>query len=228
MMVTVNIKVNFFKVYVLGAMLPWRVVCLVCALLPGATCVIMPLLPETPTWLASKGRSEEATKVDSIWLLLWISYLIHKQLFSKALRWLRGPEANVTQELSNMLVKAAISSSKVADDPSTQVSIVGTSNYDLNTSNRDAKVSWQDETPALASSSDQKVTNTVKSILIIWRLYFTLGSCFSEFCTKQQNWFEWNFARTVKTNCLQTFHSFASHFPASTVHWNICCDFLCR
>jgi len=65
MMNAVNKKL-LFKVYVLGALLPWRVVCLVCALLPGATCVIMPLLPETPTWLASKGRSEEAEKVGLI------------------------------------------------------------------------------------------------------------------------------------------------------------------
>jgi len=71
-----------------------------------------------------------------------------------------------------MFARAAISSSKVADDPSTQVSIVGTSNYDLNTSNRDAKVSWHDETPNVASSSEQKVTNTVKSILIIFKIVF--------------------------------------------------------
>lgn len=51
-----------------------------------------------------------------------------------------------------MFAKTGISSSKVGDDPSTQVSTVATSSYELSNSTREAKVSWQDEAPAIINN----------------------------------------------------------------------------
>ena len=41
-------------VYALGAALPWRAVCAVCGAIPAALLGAMALLPETPSWLATK------------------------------------------------------------------------------------------------------------------------------------------------------------------------------
>ena len=50
-------------VYILGAVLPWRWVCLVCAVFPAAAIVLCKFIPETPTWLVHNGKIEEARKV---------------------------------------------------------------------------------------------------------------------------------------------------------------------
>jgi hypothetical protein len=50
-------------VYSLGAFLPWRWVCLICAALPFAAALVMPFLPETPNWLVHNGKIAQAEKV---------------------------------------------------------------------------------------------------------------------------------------------------------------------
>ena len=60
-------------------MLHWKVVCVVCGLLPVVTFVSMIFLPETPPWLVLHGRKEEAERV---------------------LRWLRGEKFDISAELS--------------------------------------------------------------------------------------------------------------------------------
>ena len=65
-------------VYILGALLPWRWVCLVCALLPGATTFAIPFLPETPIWLVHNGKIAQAEKVGKYfhWLHLCAKFVI--------------------------------------------------------------------------------------------------------------------------------------------------------
>ncbi len=61
-----------------------------------------------------------------------------------------------------MFAKTGIPSSKVGDDPSTQVSTVATSSYELSNSAREAKVSWQDDPPPIVNhDSGPKVANTI-------------------------------------------------------------------
>lgn len=48
--------------HVLSATLTWKMTALVCSLIPLASLVIVMLSPESPSWLASKGRTEEARK----------------------------------------------------------------------------------------------------------------------------------------------------------------------
>jgi hypothetical protein len=50
-------------VYILGAVLSWRWVCLVCAAFPSGAIIFCELIPESPTWLVHNGKMEEATKV---------------------------------------------------------------------------------------------------------------------------------------------------------------------
>jgi MFS family permease len=50
-------------VYVLGAVLPWRWVCLVSAVFPAATILLCNFIPETPTWLVHNGKIKEAEQV---------------------------------------------------------------------------------------------------------------------------------------------------------------------
>jgi hypothetical protein len=48
---------------VLGTLLHWKMVCVVCASIAVATAASMMMLPETPSWLAVNGKREEAEKV---------------------------------------------------------------------------------------------------------------------------------------------------------------------
>ena len=50
-------------VYILGFLLPWRIVCLVCAIFPLSSILLTKLVPESPTWLLHNGKTAEARKV---------------------------------------------------------------------------------------------------------------------------------------------------------------------
>ena len=57
------VSTGITAVYVLGALLPWRWVCLVCSGFPAIGILLWKWLPETPTWLVHQGRLEEAREV---------------------------------------------------------------------------------------------------------------------------------------------------------------------
>ncbi len=63
-------------VYFLGAIMPWRWVCLVSAILPASGLVLVwKVVPETPTWLVHHGKIDEARKVWDIFNILLVSFL---------------------------------------------------------------------------------------------------------------------------------------------------------
>lgn len=69
--------------YTIGANTNWRNTALSCCIVPVLTIFFVAMVPETPLWLLSKGRKEEA---------------------QKALQWLRGwvPAGNVEKEFHDM------------------------------------------------------------------------------------------------------------------------------
>ena len=80
-----SVSVGITLVYCLGAVLHWRLVCLVCGLLPVIVFIAMFFLPETPPWLVVNGKKEEAEKV---------------------LRWLRGERYDISQEIEALSASA--------------------------------------------------------------------------------------------------------------------------
>lgn len=49
-------------VYAMGTITNWRVVAALSTILPVIAALVFFFLPESPTWLARQGRTEEATK----------------------------------------------------------------------------------------------------------------------------------------------------------------------
>ncbi|XP_072945960.1 facilitated trehalose transporter Tret1-like [Epargyreus clarus] len=68
--------------HVWGAHLTWKNTAMVCALFPLISMAIITLSPESPSWLVSKGRFDEARK---------------------AFRWVRGDGPEQTEELEAMI-----------------------------------------------------------------------------------------------------------------------------
>lgn len=56
--VTIGVELTF----VIGKYLPWTWLAVQCCIYPFALLVAMCFMPETPTWLANKGRISEATE----------------------------------------------------------------------------------------------------------------------------------------------------------------------
>lgn len=82
--------VGFLIVYLLGTVTTWRNASLVCLSLPLVTMVAICFIPETPYWLLSKNRTEEARR---------------------SLQWLRGwvPAAAVAAEFAELQRCSAMS-----------------------------------------------------------------------------------------------------------------------
>ena len=58
-----TVSTGITLIYSLGASFNWRVACAVCGSIPVIVSLLMLTLPETPNWLVSKGRLEDAEKV---------------------------------------------------------------------------------------------------------------------------------------------------------------------
>ncbi|KAL1116672.1 hypothetical protein AAG570_005144, partial [Ranatra chinensis] len=61
----------YVALYALGSLLDWRTTALVCAAVPIVTFIAITQVPETPVWLLSKGRLEDAEKA-LCWLRGWV------------------------------------------------------------------------------------------------------------------------------------------------------------
>lgn len=68
----VAVMLGFFIVYLLGTVMVWRNIALVCVSIPLITIVAICFVPETPLWLLSKNRTEEALQ-SLQWLRGWVS-----------------------------------------------------------------------------------------------------------------------------------------------------------
>ena len=79
-----SVSAGITMVYVLGACLNWRWVCLCCGLHVLVVIVAMMFMPETPNWLIIKNRRDDAVRT---------------------LLWLRGPNHNVEEEIKDLSSK---------------------------------------------------------------------------------------------------------------------------
>lgn len=68
----VAVMLGFFVVYLLGTVTTWRITAAICASIPLATMIAICFVPETPMWLLSKDREEDAKK-SLQWLRGWVS-----------------------------------------------------------------------------------------------------------------------------------------------------------
>jgi len=68
--------------YLVGAFLPLLTINILCAILPVIFAIIHFFMPESPVYLAMKGRNDDA---------------------AKALQWLRGKDADIDDELKEIL-----------------------------------------------------------------------------------------------------------------------------
>lgn len=74
-MITINnlsLTVGMFITMAFGSVLSWRHVAFVCALFPMSCVVAVTFVPETPSWLLSKGRIDKAQQ-SLQWLRGWVT-----------------------------------------------------------------------------------------------------------------------------------------------------------
>ncbi|XP_037050613.1 facilitated trehalose transporter Tret1-like isoform X2 [Bradysia coprophila] len=88
----ISVMLGFFIVFCLGSIMTWRYVAIICLIVPLITVVAICFVPETPMWLLSKDRPDDALK---------------------SLQWLRGwvPAKNVEKEFAEMKRYSVYSSS---------------------------------------------------------------------------------------------------------------------
>ena len=93
----VSYSLGILLVYALGSVLPWRTVAALAAILPLSALLAFCFLPESPHWLARRGREEEALK---------------------ALTWLRGGNAATARsELAVLAARQHQENEQVRADP---------------------------------------------------------------------------------------------------------------
>lgn len=68
----VSVMLGFSIVYFLGSQTTWRITALVCLSVPISTAIAICFVPETPYWLLSKNRIEDAQK-SLMWLRGWLT-----------------------------------------------------------------------------------------------------------------------------------------------------------
>ena len=72
--------------FLMGSFMKWRTVALISAVVPVLAVVALCFIPESPVWLASKGRFEDS-KAALAWLRGWTS----KDQVSRIARSHQGP-----------------------------------------------------------------------------------------------------------------------------------------
>ena len=53
-----SVSAGITLTYVMGALAPWRWVCVAGATLAAAVVILMPTMPETPSWLVAQGHTD--------------------------------------------------------------------------------------------------------------------------------------------------------------------------
>ncbi|XP_031635118.1 facilitated trehalose transporter Tret1-like [Contarinia nasturtii] len=71
---------GIFTIFLLNTLMPWRTVALICFALPIITAIALLFVPETPIWLISRNRQEDALK-SLRWLRGWVPRHIVAQEF---------------------------------------------------------------------------------------------------------------------------------------------------
>ncbi|EAA01784.5 AGAP001236-PA [Anopheles gambiae str. PEST] len=82
----VAVMLGFFMVYLLGTVTTWRTTAAICGVIPIATMIAICFVPETPMWLLSKNRADDALK-SLQWLRGWVSPKAVEQEFQEMKRY---------------------------------------------------------------------------------------------------------------------------------------------
>lgn len=68
---TTSVVIGILVQFVLGTFLEWRTIALVCSVMPAVTIIALYFVPESPYWLLTKNRVNEARK-SLAWLRGWV------------------------------------------------------------------------------------------------------------------------------------------------------------
>lgn len=82
----VAVMLGFFVVFLLGTVTTWRITAAICVSVPLATMIAICFVPETPMWLLSKNRKEDAQK-SLQWLRGWVSPTAVEKEFQEMQRY---------------------------------------------------------------------------------------------------------------------------------------------
>ncbi|XP_055716571.1 facilitated trehalose transporter Tret1-like [Phlebotomus papatasi] len=77
---------GFFLGYLLGTIVTWREVALICLTIPVFTVIAICFVPETPLWLLSRGREKQARK-SLQWLRGWVKPEVVEKEFLELQRY---------------------------------------------------------------------------------------------------------------------------------------------
>lgn len=86
-MVSLSLTIGVFFVHTIGSFLSWQQTALMCSFITFTSFLMILYTPESPPWLASKGRYDECREV---------------------FRWLRGNDADQEEELEKMIAAQMI------------------------------------------------------------------------------------------------------------------------
>lgn len=79
---TMCVITGIFIQFVMGAFMTWRTIAMACISLPALTILALCFVPESPYWLLTKGRVEEAGK-SLAWLRGWVSFDVVQTEFNE-------------------------------------------------------------------------------------------------------------------------------------------------